>query len=228
MVKKLKKLKIPFVILTILVVSISTLLISSAASNELPDDIIIDVPAGKRVEVVTSKVVPAFFTGKAYINFTSEKLDVPVMGYLYYSGESHTNKKITGDMFFEPDEVTAIVSNCRIAFSNCDVGIGYKTGDANYGDHYNVATIPSYTETDGAEGILYILALVDGPGVLEVIMDLFVSLGEWLSESLGYLIPMFWLDGKLTFLGMLCIVPLAFSVIFLIIGIIQNFLRFGG
>lgn len=66
------------------------------------------------------------------------------------------------------------------------------------------------------------------PSAFDSILSLFRAIGEWFSTSFSSLISVFWLNGELTFLGMLAVVPLAFSVIFLIIGILQNFLRFGG
>lgn len=66
-------------------------------------------------------------------------------------------------------------------------------------------------------------------GVLSSILDVFDAVSTWIGEAVTAVIPMFYstTDG-LTFLGVLAVAGLAFSVIFLVIGIIQNFLHFRG
>ena len=65
--------------------------------------------------------------------------------------------------------------------------------------------------------------------VLDAILDVFSSIGTWISDAVTSLQPMFWsTENGLTFLGVLAVAGLSFSVIFLIIGIIQNFLHFRG
>lgn len=69
-------------------------------------------------------------------------------------------------------------------------------------------------------------------GVLEAILAVFSSVGDWIASAVTDLIPMFYTTttdgGELTFLGVLAIASLAISVVFLIIGVIQNFLHFRG
>lgn len=65
-------------------------------------------------------------------------------------------------------------------------------------------------------------------GVLGSILDVFSSVGTWISESVNDLMPMFYGETGLTFIGVLAVAGLAFSIVFLIIGIIQNFLHFRG
>lgn len=71
-------------------------------------------------------------------------------------------------------------------------------------------------------------------GVLEVILDVFSAVGTWIGTAVTSLQPMFYTPGQgdaagsLTFLGVLAVAGLAFSVVFLIIGLIQNFLHFRG
>ena len=70
-------------------------------------------------------------------------------------------------------------------------------------------------------------------GILEAIFAVFTDVGEWIISSLTSLMSIFWTagesgTGQLTFLGVLAVAGLAFSVIFLIIGIIQRFLHFRG
>lgn len=65
--------------------------------------------------------------------------------------------------------------------------------------------------------------------ILEAITGVFSSIGTWLATAVSDLIPMFYVaETGLTFLGTLAVCGLAFSVIFLIIGVIQNFLHFRG
>lgn len=64
--------------------------------------------------------------------------------------------------------------------------------------------------------------------VLTAILAVFTSVGEWIGNAVNSLIPMFYeSETGLTFLGVLACASLAFSVIFLLIGIIQRFLKFG-
>ena len=65
--------------------------------------------------------------------------------------------------------------------------------------------------------------------VLEAVLDVFTSIGEWIPGAVTQLLPMFYVaETGLTFLGVLAVTGLAFSVIFLVMGIIQNFLHFRG
>lgn len=64
--------------------------------------------------------------------------------------------------------------------------------------------------------------------VLDAILAVFLAIGEWIADAVTAMIPMFWAEGALTFLGVLAVAGLAFSVAFLLIGIIQNFLHFRG
>ena len=65
--------------------------------------------------------------------------------------------------------------------------------------------------------------------ILNAILAVFLSVGEWISTAVTTLTPMFWVsETGLTFLGTLAVAGLAFSVAFLIIGLIQNFLHFKG
>ena len=65
-------------------------------------------------------------------------------------------------------------------------------------------------------------------GVLTSILAVFTAIGEWISSAVESLTPMFYNTEGLTFLGTLAVAGLAFSVVFLIIGVIQNFLHFRG
>lgn len=65
-------------------------------------------------------------------------------------------------------------------------------------------------------------------GVLNDILAVFLAVAEWISEAVLSLVPMFYDENGLTFLGILSIAGLAISVAFLLIGIIQRFLNFRG
>lgn len=65
-------------------------------------------------------------------------------------------------------------------------------------------------------------------GVLSDILEVFSSIATWISSAVTSLIPMFWTEEGLTFMGVLAVAGLSISVIFLIIGVIQNFLHFRG
>ena len=66
-------------------------------------------------------------------------------------------------------------------------------------------------------------------GVLEAVLEVFSSIGSWIAEAVQAVIPIFWVsETGLTFMGVLAVSGLGFSVMFLMIGIIQNFLHFRG
>lgn len=70
--------------------------------------------------------------------------------------------------------------------------------------------------------------------VLQSVLDVFSAVGEWFSEFVPTLFSLFWTPGasgapgSLTFLGVLAVAGLAISVVFLVVGLIQNFLHFRG
>ena len=64
--------------------------------------------------------------------------------------------------------------------------------------------------------------------VLNSILEVFSAVGEWISTAVTSLVPMFYAEGSLTFVGVLAVAGLAFSVAFLIINLISNFLHFRG
>lgn len=69
--------------------------------------------------------------------------------------------------------------------------------------------------------------LVDN--VLSKVLEVFTAIGTWIGTAVNSLIPMFYsAETGLTFLGVLAVAGLGFSVIFLMIGIIQKFLHFRG
>lgn len=67
--------------------------------------------------------------------------------------------------------------------------------------------------------------------ILNAVFDVFSAVGDWITDAVQSVIPMFYTsgaDGGLTFLGVLAVAGLGISVVFLLIGIIQKFLHFRG
>lgn len=70
--------------------------------------------------------------------------------------------------------------------------------------------------------------------ILDVVLKVFSGVGSWLVTMITSMIPIFYTAptgetaGSLTFLGVLAVAGLSFSVVFLIMGIIQRFLHFRG
>lgn len=63
-------------------------------------------------------------------------------------------------------------------------------------------------------------------GIVEAILAVCTAVGDWIVTAFTALSPLFYVAGTgLTFLGTLCVMGLAIGIIFLIIGVIQNFLR---
>lgn len=65
--------------------------------------------------------------------------------------------------------------------------------------------------------------------IIESILQLFTELSEWLVTTIPSLMSLFYVtETGLTFLGALAVAGLGISVVFLLIGVIQNFLHFRG
>lgn len=65
--------------------------------------------------------------------------------------------------------------------------------------------------------------------IVTAITEVFSAIGDWIAEQLTAMLPIFYdSTSGLTFLGVLAVMALGFSVVFLIIGIIQRFLHFRG
>lgn len=67
--------------------------------------------------------------------------------------------------------------------------------------------------------------------MLDAVLAVFMAVGEWFATAITALLPIFWTanadgGGELTILGVLALAGLAFSVVFLIVGIISNFFKF--
>jgi hypothetical protein len=62
--------------------------------------------------------------------------------------------------------------------------------------------------------------------ILTAVMAVFQSVINWIVGAVETVTPMFYGTEGLTFLGILGVASLAFSVAFLVIGIVQSFLKF--
>lgn len=65
--------------------------------------------------------------------------------------------------------------------------------------------------------------------ILAAILAVFTSIGTWITTSLPTFFGLFYVaETGLTLLGMLAVASLGFSVVFLLVGIIQRFMKFRG
>lgn len=64
--------------------------------------------------------------------------------------------------------------------------------------------------------------------VITAITTVFTAVWNWIVGAITTMIPVFYAEGALTFLGTLSVIGLAISIFFLIFGLIQNFLHFRG
>ena len=64
-------------------------------------------------------------------------------------------------------------------------------------------------------------------GVLGSILEVFTQLSQWIPNALNNMVPVFYGTDGLTFMGTLGVAALSFSVVFLLLGIVQKFLKFG-
>lgn len=64
--------------------------------------------------------------------------------------------------------------------------------------------------------------------VISAIFEVFDAVMTWLVGAIGDAIPIFWVaETGLTFMGTLCLISLGIAVVFLLIGIVQRFLKLG-
>lgn len=63
--------------------------------------------------------------------------------------------------------------------------------------------------------------------VLESVLEVFSSIGDWFASAVEGIIPMFYsAETGLTFVGVLTVAGLGFSVILLVLNLIRSYLRF--
>lgn len=66
-----------------------------------------------------------------------------------------------------------------------------------------------------------------GKSILSSILAVFAAVGEWIVSTFDTLVPLFYKDESgLTFIGVLAVAGLAFSIAFLLINLIKSWLRF--
>lgn len=67
-----------------------------------------------------------------------------------------------------------------------------------------------------------------GTSILTAILAVFTSVGEWIVATFNSLVPLFYTaESGLTFIGVLSVAGLAFSIAFLLINLIKSWLHFG-
>ena len=65
--------------------------------------------------------------------------------------------------------------------------------------------------------------------ILTAVLNVFTKIGVWIADAITSLLPIFYnAETGLTLIGVLAVAGLAFSVIFLVMRIIENFLHFRG
>lgn len=64
--------------------------------------------------------------------------------------------------------------------------------------------------------------------VLDAVLAVFMAIANWFTEAIPVITAFFYADGALTFMGVLAVAGLAISIVFLLIGVISNFLHFRG
>lgn len=67
-----------------------------------------------------------------------------------------------------------------------------------------------------------------GATVLDAVLAVFMAIANWFTEAIPVITAFFYAEGALTFMGVLAVAGLAVSIVFLLIGVISNFLHFRG
>lgn len=62
--------------------------------------------------------------------------------------------------------------------------------------------------------------------VVDSVLNVFDRIGTWFTGAIEDLIPMFYVNGELTFVGVLAVAGLGISVILLVLNTIKDYLRF--
>ena len=70
------------------------------------------------------------------------------------------------------------------------------------------------------------LSQVMSLSILASVLDVFTTISTWLIGALQSVVDLFWLNGELTFFGVLAVAALGISIFFLLIRVVQNFLHF--
>lgn len=64
--------------------------------------------------------------------------------------------------------------------------------------------------------------------MIAAITGVWTEVMEWIVTSLASVQSVFYVEGALTFMGVLAVISVAIGIAFLVIGVIQNFLRLRG
>lgn len=64
--------------------------------------------------------------------------------------------------------------------------------------------------------------------MINAITGVWTSVMTWITTSLASVQTVFYAEGALTFLGVLAVISVAIGIAFLVIGVIQNFLKLRG
>ena len=64
--------------------------------------------------------------------------------------------------------------------------------------------------------------------MIGAITSVWTEIMTWITTSLGSVQDVFYAEGSLTFLGTLAVITVAIGVVFLVIGVVQNFLKLRG
>ena len=63
--------------------------------------------------------------------------------------------------------------------------------------------------------------------IVNAILAVFSAIFDWLIEALTSVVALFWVSGEgLTFFGTLAIIALGIAIFFMLVRVIQNFMRF--
>ncbi len=219
MVKKLKRLKIPclvVVITTVLMLCLGAVAASADTSSDTP------ISGNFIIEVLDES------SFGFSVELSGLETHFPCTAYLTVSGFD------TFELNFSdtPDEAFA-EGSVYCGYSDDSISINYNLPNEGYGEpflsFYAYGLNHSFDyDSELSFTLSFTEPIPSESSPLEFILNLFAEVGSWFGESLGSMLSLFWVDNKLTFLGVLAVVPLAFSVGFLIIGILQRFLSFGG
>lgn len=61
--------------------------------------------------------------------------------------------------------------------------------------------------------------------MISAITEVWTQIMTWITTSLASVQTVFYVDNNLTFMGVLAVISVAIGVAFLIIGVVQNFLK---
>ena len=64
--------------------------------------------------------------------------------------------------------------------------------------------------------------------MIDAVTGVWTEVMEWIVSALSSVQSVFYAEGALTFMGVLAVISVAIGIAFLVIGVIQNFLRLRG